>query len=201
VAVELMYAAAPALLTLRQVAYLRDEHAVHDAVTKGDEKLDGVLRRVQSLLEAAPASDLAGTPAERQAANAVYTSFLRALCAAWKCVLHLSCEANRQVDAVCEQLHARFRVQAQHDMSAYTLDARRQVDAATEAFLERVRECVHDVEVKRLVETRRAAAQAHIPVYVHVSVCKNFMADVRSWAEKVMESLPPRPPLPSFGVA
>jgi hypothetical protein len=196
--VELLKRAANALLSIDTVAYLRDEAEVHRALARAHDRLEQLLDDAQDALMQT-SQELSGTAEQRKHANTLYSAFLRALVASWKCVLHVSHGTNRELDAVKETLTASFRVHQCHDLSMYTLQARREVDDITARFAEGVQECVHRVELQRLAVTRRITTP--IPLYVHAATCKNFIAHVREWAAHVMSSVPPPRPVPSFGAS
>lgn len=197
-AISLVHAAAPALLKVTTAAHLRDERRVHAAAAKAYRALQKVLDGAQDKMMQC-SQECTGTPVQLQAARQMYTSFLRSMTASWTCASHLAAVSNAQVDAVQEEWLARWYVQQAHDLSPYTLHAKEAVARITSDMQEQLLQCVHSIELQRLQLTRTIAVKAQLPLCVHITTCKQFVAQVRQWAEQLKNSLPSPPPPPSFG--
>lgn len=195
-AIALVHAAAPALLRITQAAYLRDERGVHARVTKAHKALNKVLDGAQDKLMQT-SQECTGTPEQLKGAHALYTTFLRGMVASWTCATQLAAMANAEIDGVQEELLARLYADRTQDLSAYTLHAKDDISTISARVQQELVDCVHRIEVQRLQLTRRTATK--VPLCVHTMTCKQFVAQVRQWAQQLKSSLPSPPPPPSFG--
>lgn len=139
-----------------------------------------------------PHTDFGSTPAQRQVVNQLYSGFLRALIASWRCVSGLVPAAARAVDVVQERVIANKYQGQEFAFNQDVINGYYEVEAAIALFSTQVRTCVHKVEVQRLNALHSAQRQTGpIPLYLHIATCKNFVAQVREWSHSLITSLPP----------
>jgi hypothetical protein len=148
-------------------------------------QLDEVISTAQQKLQLSATttrnSTTVATAEQRQWGFQLYTSFLRALHAAWACAASITHSRQTEKDLIENAWRA------QTDQSSYgmlTISSQRDMAALLRDVEQALATCIKDVDALRVKHLQKVK-HVPLPLDVHIHLCKSFLAQVREWGEAV----------------
>lgn len=180
-AMDLVRAQSTAMLHITNVLRPPGMGGVTEAIRNLDDVVGAAQQRLQQSTTTTRNGTTVASTEQRQWGFQLYTSFLRALQAAWVCATCIARNRGVEKDLIENAWHAQA---TESSYGMFTINSQRDMAALVREVEQAVAGCIKDVDALRVKHLQKVK-QVTLPLDLHIQLCKSLLAQVREWKEGV----------------